>query len=287
MKDSLQRFLFEQHAIRGELVHLDATWQAVLERHDYPSAVRHHLGEMMAAVMLLMATLKFKGRMIAQIQGNGPISLMVVEGSSDRSIRAIAHCNEEVTDGSLRSLIGDGNLVITLEQSNGERYQGIVALSGENIADALCDYLLRSEQLETQLWLAADGQSAAGLLIQKLPGESREVDAWNRIQQLSATISADELLNLDAPQIIHRLYHEEDVRVFESEPVCFRCSCNRDRVSNMLRMLGADELHAILQEQGSIKVACEFCNMKYEFDAVDTEQLLAAEIHMPAPEQQQ
>jgi molecular chaperone Hsp33 len=156
MKDNLQRFLFENLAIRGELVHLDATWQAVLERHDYPQVVQKVLGELMSAVSLLMATLKFKGQLIAQIQGDGPISLLVVEGTSDKTLRAMATCKEnKFADESLHGLFGDAHLVITLEPEQGERYQGIVALSGENIAAALTDYLLRSEQLDTNIWLVA------------------------------------------------------------------------------------------------------------------------------------
>lgn len=286
MNDTLQRFLFENAAVRGEIVHLDATWQAVLERHDYPAPVRALLGEMMAAVALLAATLKLKGRMIAQLQGNGPVSLLVVEGTSERTLRAIAHYSGADVQGDLRSLVGDGRLVITLEpREGGERYQGIVDLSGDTLADALTDYLMRSEQLDTSLWLAADEQQAAGLLIQKLPGQKTgaDEDLWNRVQHLSATIRSEELLTVPPGEIIHRLYHEEDVRVFDAEPVCFRCSCSRERVANMLRNLGPDEVHDILAEQGAIDVACEFCNQKYRFDAVDAGQLFVAGVSPGTP----
>ncbi|UCE88539.1 MAG: Hsp33 family molecular chaperone HslO [Pseudomonadota bacterium] len=286
MKDTLQRFLFENAAVRGEIVHLDATWQAVLERHDYPAPLRALLGEMMAAVALLAATLKLKGRMIVQLQGSGPVSLLVVEGTSERTLRAIAHYSEQDLQGDLRTLLGDGRLAITLEpREGGERYQGIVDLSGDTLADALTDYLMRSEQLDTSLWLAADAQQAAGLLIQKLPGEKSgaDVDLWNRVQHLSATIRSEELLAVPPGEIIRRLYHEEDVRVFEAEPVCFRCSCSRERVANMLRTLGAVEVHEILAEQGAIDVACEFCNQKYNFDVVDAEQLFAAGVSPETP----
>jgi molecular chaperone Hsp33 len=305
MKDTLRKFLFEQHAVRGELVHLDATWQAVLERHDYPAALQKVLGEMMSAVMLLIATLKFEGQLIAQIQGNGPVSLLVVEGSSDKTLRAMANWKEDHPDlasENLQKLFGDARLVITLDPKQGERYQGIVALSGDTLADALTDYMLRSEQLDTQLWLAADAKQCAGLLIQKLPetketqyssnilnisDQPADIDAWNRIQQLSATISNHELLELSADEIIHRLYHEEDVRLFDAEPVSFRCSCSRDRVGNMLRSLGPDEVHAILKEENTIEVVCEFCLQKYVYDIVDAEQIFAAEIPHQAPPTEQ
>jgi len=287
MKDTLQKFLFENLAVRGELVHLDATWQAVLEKHDYPVAVQKVLGELMAAVSLLMATLKFKGQLIAQIQGDGPISLLVVEGTSEKTLRATASLKEKAgfKNESLQGLFGDARLVITLEPEQGERYQGIVALTGESLADALTDYLLRSEQLDTGIWLAADDKQAAGLLVQKLPETEKtksnvielnsDVDGWNRIQQLSSTIKNEELLELSAEEIIHRLYHEEDIRLFEAEAVSFRCSCSRERVAKMLISLGEAEVKSMIDELTNIEVACEFCNHKYNFDAVDSEQLFS------------
>ena len=300
MKDTLQRFLFENLAVRGELVHLDATWQAVLENHNYPQAVQKVLGELMSAVSLLMATLKFKGQLIAQIQGNGPVSLLVVEGSSDKTLRATASVKEDqndFADETLQGLFGDARLVITLEPEQGERYQGIVALSGENLADALTDYLLRSEQLDTDIWLVADDKQAAGLLIQKLPETEKtksnviefrsDIDGWNRIQQLSSTIKDEELLNLSAEEIIHRLYHEEDIRMFDAEMVSFRCSCSRERVANMLLSLGAKEVKSMIEELNKIEVACEFCNHNYSFDAVDTEQLFTSKIPHSAPNTEQ
>ena len=286
MKDSLQRFLFENADIRGDIVHLDATWQAVLERHDYPQPVRDLLGEMMVASVLLTATVKYKGRLIMQIQGDGPVSLMVVECTSDRTLRGVAHSQTVVNTGNLKSLVGTGRLAITLEPENGkERYQSIVELAGDSLADAIENYLAVSEQLATHLWLSVDESRAGGLLVQKLPETKKEhdKDAWNRVEQLSSTITASELLNLDAGDIIRRLFHEEDVRVFESEPVCFRCTCSRERVANMLRTLGKGEVESIIKDEGSIQVACEFCNHKYEFDSVDCEQLFISTISPGSP----
>lgn len=296
MKDTLQRFLFENLAVRGEIVHLDATWQAVLERHNYPQPIQNVLGELMAAVSLLMATLKFEGQLVAQIQGDGPVSLLVVEGTSNNTLRATASVKDgehNFADATLEDLFGDARLVITLEPDKGERYQGIVALSGESIAGALTDYLLRSEQLDTSIWLVTNEKSAAGLLVQKLPetnktkhaeniltmsDDSSDVDGWNRIQQLSATIKDEELLNLGAEEIIHRLYHEEDIRLFDAETISFHCSCSRQRVEKMLVSLGAEEVKSMIEELTTISVACEFCNHNYSFDVVDTEQLFASDI---------
>lgn len=285
MSDTLQRFLFDKAPIRGASVQLGATWQAILERHSYPRPAQDLLGEMMAAVVLLSSTLKMKGKMSLQLQGDGPLKLMMVECTDGHSLRGIAQCDEQVPE-DLPSLMGHGRMVITLEPIDSkERYQSIVNLHGQSLADALADYLMRSEQLETYLWLSADHKHTAGLLIQKLPADwhDEELALWEKVYHLSATIKADEMLNLPHQEIIHRLYHEEDVRIFEEEPICFRCSCTRDRVANMLRTLGINEVRDILREQGSVRVACEFCNQKYEFDSVDIGQLFADEFPPDSP----
>ena len=281
--DTLQRFLFEHTPIRGEIVHLDATWQAILEKHEYPPLVRDMLGEMMAAAVLLAATLKLNGRLVIQLQGKGPITLMVVECSNAHELRGLAHWHDLPDEGNLAALAGDGQLTITLEPINEkERYQSIVELKGDNLSDAIMNYLQQSEQLDTHLWLAADGTRASGLLLQKLPenkmSQEEDADAWNRIVQLSSTVKKEELLKIDELDLLHRLYHEETVRVFDPLPVCFRCSCSRERVTNMLRTLGINELTSIIEEQGQVGVACEFCNQKYEFDSVDIEGLFSSKV---------
>lgn len=287
MSDTLQRFLFENCAIRGDLVQLEATWKAVQEKHSYPDPVLHLLGEVMTAAVLLSATLKHKSRLTMQLQGNGKIPFLVVECTHDHNLRGMAHYAEDIQPGSLSELVGDGRLAITLEPANSrERYQSIVELRGDTLAEAIDDYLLRSEQLDTRIWLAVSDQRTAGLLIQKLPASESEDEQedWNRIQHLSDTITEKELLSLSAHEVIHRLYHEEDVRVFENEPVCFRCSCNKERVIGMLRQLGIDEVHAILEQEKVIEVTCEFCNQLYRFDAVDAEQLFATDVSHRAPD---
>lgn len=287
MSDTLQRFLFEELAIRGDLVQLDATWKALQEKHAYPEPVLRLLGEVMTASVLLSATLKHKSRLTMQIQGNGQVPFLVVECTHDKNLRGMAHYADDIQPGTLPELVGDGRLAITLEpQDSSERYQSIVELSGNTLAEAIDDYLCRSEQLDTRIWLAVSETRTAGLLIQKLPANqsAEEQEGWNRVEQLSATITSEELLNLDAQQVIRRLYHEEDVRVFEPEPVCFRCSCNKTRVANMLRQLGIDEIHNILEEEQSIDVTCEFCNQQYSFDAVDAEQLFATEVTYRTPD---
>ncbi len=274
--DTLQKFLFEHTPIRGELVHLDATWKAIQEKHDYPPLVRNMLGEMMAAAVLLAATLKLNGRLVIQLQGSGPITLMVVECSNAQELRGLAHWQSLPEDGNLMTLAGDGKLTITLEpQNDHERYQSIVELKGNSLADALMSYLQQSEQLDTYLWLAANEQRASGLLLQKLPGDeaSQDADSWNRIITLTSTVTSAELLQITELELLHRLYHEEVVRVFEPSPVCFRCSCSKERVVSMLRSLGLNEVKSIITDEGEVAVACEFCNQKYAFDLVDVEEL--------------
>ena len=280
MNDSLQRFLFEHAPVRGELVHLDATWRAVLERHDYPAPLRDVLGELMAAAALLSATLKFEGSLILQIQGSGPVKLLVVECTSDQTMRATAKWDKDVDlpDG-FRELVGSGRFVITIAPTDlAQTYQGVVDLTGEGVSAVLEHYMATSEQLETRLWLASDAERATGMLLQRVPDRGRDEEGWNRAVILGETVKRDELLELDAREVIRRLFHEEDVRLFEPRIVSFRCSCSRDRVVNMLRMLGRDEVQSILGERGSVEVGCDFCNRQYRFDPVDAEQIFAADV---------
>jgi len=280
MSDSLQRFLLESTPVRGEIVHLDATWRAVLERRRYPAPLQSLLGDMMAAAALLSAILKFEGSLIMQMQGDGPVQLLVVEATSEHTLRATAKWEGELAQGNVTELLGAGRFVISIVPSGGKQtYQGIVAIEGDSIAQVLEHYMAKSEQLETRLWLASDSQQAAGMLLQKLPAApTQDEDAWNRAKQLGETIRREELLSLPAREIIRRLYHEEDVRVFESRPVAFRCSCSRERVTSMLRLLGHDEVKSIIAERNTVEVDCEFCGRHYTFDAVDAEQVFAADV---------
>jgi molecular chaperone Hsp33 len=285
MSDTLQRFLFENAPIRGELTRLAATWQAVTERHDYPPPLRRVLGELMAAGALLAATLKFNGTLILQLHGNGPVKLIVVECSSDHAMRATAKWEGEIPEGGLRALLGSGRFAISLVPESGQQnYQGIVDLDADSVAAALEHYMATSEQIETRLWLACDEHSAAGLLLQKLPErDAADSDAWPRAGQLAATLTAEELLGLEPRQLLHRLFHEEDLRVFDPRPVYFRCSCTRERVVGMLRMLGREEVRSVVAERGEVEVRCEFCNRRYAFDAVDSEEIFAAASTGAAP----
>ncbi|MDH5182756.1 MAG: Hsp33 family molecular chaperone HslO [Gammaproteobacteria bacterium] len=291
--DSLQRFLFEHDAIRGEVIHLDHSWQDVLSRHDYHPLLRDLLGETMTAGVLLSATLKIEGRLTIQIQGDGPVSLLVAEitvskdgEQARRSLRGMVRCQQpQLEPGNLAAMFGKGQIVITIQPDNAkERFQGIVALQGETIAAALQAYFIQSEQLDTRLWLQVGENKTAGLLLQRMPSSGeQEAEDWNRILHLASTVSRDELLNLASVELLHRLFHEEDVRVFEAESISFFCSCSRERVAGMLRSLGRSELEEIIQEQGKVAINCEFCLHAYEFDAVDVEQLLVSDNSFESP----
>jgi len=284
MSDSLQRFLLEGTPVRGEIVRLDATWRAVLERREYPEPLERLLGEMMAAGALLSATLKFDGALIMQMQGEGPVRLLVVEVTSEHTLRATAKWEGDIESGGIRALLGNGKFVITIAPESGKQaYQGVVSLDGNTVSEVLEHYMTKSEQLDTRLWLASDQSKAGGMLLQRLPEHPEyDEDAWNRATTIGETITKQELLTLPARDIIHRLYHEEDIRLFEERPTAFRCSCTRDRVTAMLRLLGREEVQSILTERDHVEVACEFCGRQYVFDAVDAEQVFASEIQTSA-----
>lgn len=292
--DTLHRFVFENTPVRGNLVNLTQTLQHALNKQHLPSGLRHSLGELMAASALLAATLKMKGSLVLQIQSKGLLKLLVVECSSDTNavlkIRATAKWNGDIEDGqSLFDLVDQAQFMITLDpKDGGQAYHGIVPLEGDSISAVLENYMMRSEQIDTKIWLCCDGDSAAGMLIQKLPetmnqitqsldNADHDLDTWNRIGHLASTIQDDELLNLPAETILTRLFHEEDLRLFEASPTQFFCSCTHKSVSSMLRMLGNEELNSIVEERGNIEVHCDFCNALYVFDKIDAAQLMADE----------
>lgn len=271
--------MFEDTNVHGRHVDLDATWKAALKNADYPVPVQGILGELMAASLLLIGTLKIQGSLKVEVRGDGPVSLGVVQATSEKTVRGLAHWTGPVPlEADLRELMGSsGYLVLTLEpREDGEPHQGIVSLDRGTLAGALEEYFERSEQLPTRLWLAADGAHAGGLLLQRLPNrEGDDPDAWNRTVHLASTLTDRELLGLPANDLLYRLFHEETVRVFDPEYVNFRCSCSPERVRAMLRGLGQSEVRDILAQEGEVRVHCEFCGKPYVFDAVDAEELFA------------
>lgn len=302
--DTLHRFIFENSPVRGNVVNLTHTLTQALRLQTMPTGLRKSLGELMAASALLSATLKMNGSIVLQIQSKGALKLLVVECNAQFGIRATAKWQGDVADDAdLFSLIHDGQFVITLDpkmeggatdkQSKNQIYQGIVPLEGDSISEVLENYMLRSEQIDTRIWLTCNGEAASGLLLQKLPDtmnqttrgqaqKAQDLETWNRVQHLASTITDAELLSLPAQTILVRLFNQEDVRLFDASQTQFFCSCSRDSVANMLRMLGADEINSIIEEQGKIAVNCDFCNTHYAFDKVDATALLVSETVLPA-----
>lgn len=271
--DTVQRFVLEGYPVRGEIVRLDATWQAVLTRHEYPETVRSVLGELLVAAALLSSTIKYDGSLTIQLQADGPLSMVIVECTSHRTLRGLARWSGDVGNLKFADLIGRGRLAITLDPGGDAQYQSIVNVEADGVGPALERYFHRSEQVHTRLWLATDPEVAAGFLLQRLPERELDDEVWNRAVTLAESIRADELLGLPSQDLLHRLYHEDDIRIFDPEPVSFRCTCSRERVRVMLRALGTIEIHDILRTEGKVDVTCEFCNQRYAFDTVDAELL--------------
>ena len=296
-KDTLQKFIFDNAAVRGELVEISDTWREIQARHGYPKAVRAMLGEMVAAAALLSANLKFNGSIVMQIHGDGPVRLLVVECDADLRIRATAKLAPDAViadDAGLTALLNvtrRGRFVITLdplEKMPGQQpYQGIVPLDGDNVATVIENYMLRSEQMDTKLWLAADDKVSRGLLLQKLPrhsgkddqtvqaSEEEDLETWNRAVMLGQTLKQEELLATNIETLLNRLFWEETIRVFDPQHPQFHCSCTREKVGNMLKMLGQEEVESALADLGELGINCDFCGKHYAFDKVDCAQLFA------------
>jgi len=298
--DSLHRFDFEHLPIRGQLIHLDASWKALLEHREYPREIRDVLGEAVAASALLAATIKFDGQLTLQLKGDGPMRLLLAQCTEGLNVRGLARYRDDganVSDSNIQQLAGEGNLTVTLETEDlKQRYQGVVPLSGTKLAQCLEVYFAQSEQLPTRLWLHADENGVAGMLLQRLPtpqllddassdADTAQAitrqrdeldDAWQRVQLIGDTLKPEELRGLSDREILRRLFNEDDLRLFESSPVYFRCRCSRERVISMLQGLGQAEVSDILSEQGKVEVHCDFCNRGYTFDAVDVAQIFAS-----------
>jgi molecular chaperone Hsp33 len=298
MSDTLQRFMLQGAQVRGEIVSLDHAWLEVVGRHELPASVRDRLGELSAAALLLAATLKFEGALVLQIHGDGPVALFVVECDAQGKFRATVKLREGGTiapDAGLRDLVdrsGGGRFVVTLDPGtrspSRQPYQGIVPFEGETVSEVLEQYMARSEQVPTRMWLAADGRRSVGLLLQRLPDEggsgrdaTLDEDGWNRMQKLADTISAQELLGLPPAKVLERLFWQEPLRSLDQRDCRFACTCSREKVASMLRALGRDEIDGILAEFGKVQVQCEFCNIAYRFDAVD-----CAGLFVPGPSPQ-
>lgn len=283
LDDVLHRFLLERAGVRGVLVRLGPSWREVAGRADYPEAVGTLLGQSLAASAMLTGNIKFEGALSIELKSSGALRLLFAECTDQGRLRGLARWNDPLPEPLVVSDLPGAVMAITIGHAErGQRYQGLVDLQHPNLGEALENYFNQSEQLPAKILLAANGEHAVGLMLQRLPGEgghsaADDEDGWNRIEHLTATLGAEELLNTSPEQLLYRLYHEESVRLFEPRPLAFGCSCTRDRVESMLRSLGREEVEAALEARdGEIEVICEFCAQRYTFDRIDAEHLLSA-----------
>lgn len=287
--DQLNRYLFDGMHARGELVQLSKSYQAIISNHNYPIAVRLLLGELLAATCLLTATLKFEGEITVQLQGDGPIGYMSVNGDNNQKMRGIAKQAEVITtETTLLELIGKGTMVITIRPTQGEPYQGVVALEQETLAQCLAHYFEVSEQIATKIWLFSDDkkQQVAGSLVQLLPdgdgsieNKAQHQSDFEHLSQLTNTIKADEIFTLEPQALLYRLYHQEKVSIFAPQQVTYQCGCSSDKCLAAISHIEPTEISAILAEQGKISMTCEYCLTVHNFYADDLKSFTSKQTH--------
>jgi molecular chaperone Hsp33 len=278
--NEIQRFSFDNTNVRGERVLLNSAYQEIIKRKQYPLSLERLLGEFVAAIALLRDIVKIDGVLSIQAKGNGFLSTLMTECDEHQNLRGIAQWDEsqDVPDTfSLKDVLEGGYLAITIQPRNGQRYQGIVEIVGDTLSECLEQYFSQSEQLPSRVWLAANGAQCGGLFLQRLPLEQAkegDEDAWERFTHLASTVKEEELLGLETESLLHRLYHEEEVRLYDTKPMQFGCSCSRQRTLDAVMSLGSEEIRELLIEQGSVKVDCQFCAEKYEFKEDDLTDML-------------
>ena len=280
--DIRTRFIFDDMPVRGLHVRLENVWKHIVGQKHYPAAIRRALGELLAAGALLSGNLKTDGTLIVQVQGQGRLKMLVVEATSAQTVRATARWDEtaEITDDESRTddLGSNSVFVLTLQPKDAEPWQGVVPLEGGSIAQMLINYTKRSEQLDTQIVLASSDDACGGLLVQRLPETEPDAASWEHVGTLVQTLTPEELTGLDAQHVLYRLFHETPPRVFDPESIEFACTCSRGKVSDMLLMLGGEEVGGVVAEQGSIQIDCDFCHAKYVFDETDVNALFGADV---------
>lgn len=280
--NSLTRFLFDTVPVRGLHLQLHDTWKNITCHRPYPQRIRSLVGELTVAAVLLASNLKFDGKLILQMQGNGPLKMVVAEATSEGTCRATARWDEgTIVDEQmgLQDLLGDqGLFVMTLQAHSGEPWQGIVALEGDSVAQMLSNYMAKSEQLDTYIQIATHDECVSGLLLQRLPEQFVEMDAWETICILANTLTEAELTSLSVHQLLSRLFYEYPIRLFDPYNIDFSCNCSRKKVEDMLLLLGPAEVGSVIEEQGSIQVNCDFCHQSYVFDEDDAAALFGQSV---------
>lgn len=276
--NAVQRFLFKELNIRGQHIQLQQSWQEMIKDRHYPAAIIKLLGELTAMSVLMANGMKHEGRITLQVQGSGPITLLVVDVTHDLKVRGMAKTNKEITtESTLDELLGDGQILMTLENTQTQHhFQSYVPREGETVAEAFETFLSQSEQLPSKVWLAANEHSLGGVMIQKMPEtDGHDIDGWERILHITTTVQDDELTSLPAEALLHRLFHEELLELFEAEEVVYECPKDEERVHNMLKSLGEEEVRKIIEEQGQIVIHNEMCNFHMRFNKEDIDALFA------------
>lgn len=282
--DHLQRLLLEQANVRCVVAHLDTVYSEVLQRGRYPDLLARLLGESLVVAALCSSGVKFEGRVSLQLRASGAVKLLMADCTDDGGLRGLARFDADalLAVREFSEIAQGGVLTMTVEPSGkGRMWQGIVPLEGNSMAEAIAGYFDQSEQLPTRVVLAVNESRAAGVLLQRLPGNADDDDGWNRVCRLIETVGDRELLETDSETLLHRLFHEETRRLFPARPLQFYCPCSRERVAQVLRGLGAEELDDIVESEGRVDVSCEFCNQSYSFDPLDVRRIL----HSDLPEQ--
>ncbi|MGK0411448.1 MAG: molecular chaperone Hsp33 [Shewanella psychromarinicola] len=289
--DQLHRYLFNQGNVRGEMVRLEKSFQAILDSYHYPPVIQQLLGELMAAASLLTATLKFEGDIAIQVQSEGPLSYAVINGTHNQQLRGVARWDEELDTlpTEFSQLLEKGVLVITITPEQGERYQGVVALDKPTLAECIEGYFEQSEQLATKIILrtnlSGNEAKACGMFLQVLPLSSESTQKadtdFEHLSTITDTIKDHELFHLPAEDILHRLYHQENIELYPATKVVFKCSCSKERSASALSAVNKEELLEIVAKDGDIKMNCQYCHTEYSFDAIDVESIHAGTFNLP------
>ncbi len=272
----IQRFLFKDLSIRGQVIQLNEAWQAMIKDRHYPPAITQLLGKLTAFSVIMATGMKHTGKITLQVQGTGPITLLIVEVTHDLKIRGLAKTNQTIQNqATLDELLGDGQILVTLENTQtNHHFQSYVERVGNNIIESFENFLSQSEQQPSKLWLAATDTALGGVLIQKMPdSDHRDIDGWNRIYNISSTVKEEELTQLDSTSLLHRLFHEEQVELFEEQSVYYECPQDKSRVDRMLISLGEEEVRKILKEQGEIVIHNEICNFHARYGQAEVDAL--------------
>lgn len=272
MSDLQQRFIFENATIRGELIHLQDCYQTIINQRQYPPMVKHLLGEALVSCLLIASSIKFRGRLTLQFQGDERLPMLIVQANERLQVRAHAKFAPNIKNKEYAEAFLKGQLAFIIKQEKQtQAYQSMVPICSTSMSENIAYYFQQSEQVPTQVWLAVRDDIACGMLLQAMPNEKSQIDedSWNYALAMAQTITEDELLQLNNVTLLHRLYHETTLRLFEPRTPVFACQCNEEKMKAVLKMLGKEDIDQLVNERGNVEVQCDFCNKSYQFDSID------------------